>query len=106
MVACLMRHQVLPRGVHSVLVSVPQIPFCDVAALCLAAQVLLLYLNVECLLGSNAYKCVTAHQKPSNGKLLIDEHLHDCAHSSEAFWGPGVFINGDDMFTSPAHACA
>lgn len=69
MVGCLMRHQVLPCGLHSVLVSVPQIPFHDVAALCLAAQFLLPCLNVECLLGPNAYKCVTAHQKPSNGKL-------------------------------------
>lgn len=31
-------------------------------------------------------------------------HLHDCAHSSEAFWSQVICINGDGLCTSPAHA--
>lgn len=85
MVGCLMRHQTLSRAVRFVLVSVPQIPFPDGIALYLAPKFLLLCLNVKQLLGPNACGCVTAHQKLSGGKLLIGEHLCDCAHSSEAF---------------------
>jgi len=41
----------------------------DGIALYLAAQFLLLCLNVKCGLGPNADGCVSAHQKPSDGKL-------------------------------------
>lgn len=95
----------LPCAVRFVLVAVPQIPFPDGIALYLAAQFLLLCLNVQGLLGPNAYGCVTTRQKLRWETVLIGEHLRDCARSSEAFWESRYFyIYRDDMCTSPAHA--
>lgn len=58
----------LSCAVHFVLVSVPQIPFPEGIALCLAARFLLLCLKVKCLSGPTAYGCVTTCQKLSDGK--------------------------------------
>lgn len=45
----------LPRAVHFVLVAVPQIAFPDVTELYLAAQILLLCINIGCILLKSKY---------------------------------------------------
>lgn len=105
MAGCLMRHQMLP----------PCCSFC--AGICAPDTFPWWYCSVPgCPVLTAVSKCKTSvgskclwmcYYPPETLRretVLIGGHLHDCARSSEAFWSQGIFINGDDMCTSPAHA--
>lgn len=95
MVGCLMRHQMLPRAVHFVLVSVPQIPFPD-GILVPGSPFLSAVSRCKMSVGSKwLWMCYRPPETLRWETVLIAEHLHDCAHSSEAFWSWGLFINRD-----------
>lgn len=108
MVCCLMRHQMLPRAVHFVLMPVPQIlrSFSLMVLLCTwLPSSYCCVSKCKMSLGSECFwMCYYPPETLRWETVLIDERLHDCAHSSEAFWSQSIFINGDDMCSSPAHA--